>query len=86
MLTPEDARIFDDIILSYRYRMVKPQVEIFELAAGRLGVKTTECLFVDDSQSHCVGARRAGMTAILYKDFPSFKKDIEAVLAPGSDN
>lgn len=79
ILDPKDVSLFDDIILSYRHGVVKPQIEIFELAAERLGVATTECLFVDDSQSHVDGARRAGMKAIFYEDFPSFKKEIEKI-------
>jgi HAD superfamily hydrolase (TIGR01509 family) len=86
MLDPEDVKLFDDVILSYQYGMIKPQAEIFELAAGRLGVQPTECVFIDDSPSHCEGARRAGMKTIFYEDFPSFKKQIEKLLAAGPDN
>jgi FMN phosphatase YigB (HAD superfamily) len=86
MLDPKDIELFDDIILSYRHRMIKPQLEIFELAAERLGVLTTECVFIDDSPSHCNGARQAGMKAICYEDFPSFKKELEQLIATGSDN
>jgi putative hydrolase of the HAD superfamily len=86
ILDPEDTELFDDIVLSFRYRMVKPQLEIFEFAAERLGVKTDECIFIDDSQSHCAGAAKAGMQTILYQDFPDFKKKIEKILAAGTDN
>lgn len=86
ILDAKDVAIFDDIILSYQHGLVKPQTEIFELAAERLGVLTTECVFVDDSQNHCEGAQRAGMKAIFYEDFPSLKKQLELILAAGSDN
>lgn len=86
ILQPADLEMFDDIILSYQHGMVKPQVQIFELAADRLGVLTTECLFIDDSQNHCDGARQTGMKTILYQDFPSFKNLIEECLAAGPDN
>jgi HAD superfamily hydrolase (TIGR01509 family) len=86
MLDPSDAKMFDDVILSYRYGMIKPQIEIFELAAERLGVLTTECVFIDDSPSHCQGARRAGMKTIHYEDFPSFKKQIAKILSTVADN
>jgi len=86
ILDPEDTKMFDDIVLSFRYGMVKPQVEIFEFAAKRLNVKTSECIFIDDSPSHCEGSERAGMQAVLYKDFPSFKQQIEKLLAAGSYN
>lgn len=86
MLDPADVAIFDDVILSYRYGMIKPQVEIFELAAERLGALTTECIFIDDSPSHCEGASRAGMKPLYYEDFPGFKKQLEQILAAGPDN
>jgi len=86
ILGPEDLSIFDDVVLSYQHSMVKPQKEIFDLAAKRLNILVSECLFVDDSPSHCEGARRAGMTQLLYKDFPSFQKQIEAALSSSSDN
>jgi HAD superfamily hydrolase (TIGR01509 family) len=86
LLDPEDVAIFDDIVLSYRHKMIKPQREIFELAAERLGVQTKECIFVDDSSSHCAGAKRAGMNAVWYRDFKQMKKELERLLSPGSDN
>lgn len=80
MLNPEDVKIFDDVILSYRYGIIKPQKEIFEMSAERLGVKTIECIFVDDSPSHCQGAKAAGMQAILYEDFEQMKAELEKLL------
>lgn len=86
ILKPEDVELFDDIVLSYRYGMVKPQTEIFDFAAKRLNVQPQECLFIDDSKSHCDGAERTGMKAIFYKDFLSFKKQIEKLLTASPDN
>jgi HAD superfamily hydrolase (TIGR01509 family) len=80
LLAPADAEIFDDIVLSFRHGVVKPESRSFELAAERLGVKPAECLFVDDSPSHCAGARQVGMQTILYKDFAQFKEDIEKII------
>ena len=79
-LLGEDADLFDDILLSYKYGLLKPQQEIYELAAERLGVDTTECLFTDDSEGHCKGAERAGMKTIYYQNFSQFKTDLEQLL------
>jgi len=86
ILEPSDVRLFDDVVLSFRYRMVKPQPEIYELAAKRLGVEPAECVFVDDGASHCEGAQRVGMSSVLYEDFPSFRGQLESILAAGPDN
>jgi epoxide hydrolase-like predicted phosphatase len=79
ILPPKDVEMFDDIVLSFRHGVVKPESRSFELAAERLGVKPAECLFIDDSQSHCVAAEQIGMQAILYKNFAQFKKDLEKI-------
>jgi HAD superfamily hydrolase (TIGR01509 family) len=86
ILTKEDVEMFDDIVLSYQVRMVKPHSDIFELAAKRLGVKPSECLLVDDSPAHCDGAQKVGMQTIFYKDFPSFRAQLEETLPAVTDN
>lgn len=80
LFTPEQQALFDDVVLSYQVGMAKPEAAIFELAAARLGVDVSECVFVDDIQQYVDGARLAGMQAILYTDFNRFKKDIETTL------
>jgi len=87
LLESEDMGLFDDILLSYRYGIVKPQQEIYELAAERLEVQTTECVFIDDSPGHCQGAQRAGMKTVHYQTFSLFKNELEAILkAAPTDN
>jgi len=85
ILSSDHAKLFDDIVLSYRHGMVKPQAEIFEFAAGRLGVNLDECVFVDDSSSHCAGARAVGMQAIWYKDFGQMKRELEGILSSSAN-
>ncbi|MFV0485089.1 MAG: HAD family hydrolase [Candidatus Saccharimonadales bacterium] len=41
----ETEEYFDDVILSYQVGLVKPDPKIFELAAQRLGVELSECVF-----------------------------------------
>lgn len=73
--------VFDDVVLSYQVGYVKPEKEIFELAASRLQVSPYECIFIDDSNKNCEGATVAGMETIIYKDFSSFKEKLEGILA-----
>ena len=84
LLKPEDVELFDDIVLSYRYKIVKPQPEIYELALNRLGCLAHEVILVDDSPRHATGARDAGMQAILYVGFPSMKDELEKILSAGT--
>ena len=61
------AELFDAIVISAEVGMHKPQPEIYLLAAERLDVPPSECLFVDDLQENCEGAEAVGMTAIRYR-------------------
>ena len=57
---------FDAIIISGEAGVVKPNAQIYHLAAERLGVPTGDCLFVDDFVENIVGARAAGMQALHF--------------------
>ena len=68
--------LFTTVIASGDEGLVKPQPEIYQLVANRLGVPASECIMVDDIQQNCDGATSAGMKAIL---FTSNKQCIEAL-------
>jgi epoxide hydrolase-like predicted phosphatase len=59
--------LFDAVVISGDVGMHKPQPEIFELGAERIGVPPAECVFVDDLRENCEGAEAVGMTAILHR-------------------
>ncbi|HVX58406.1 MAG TPA: HAD family phosphatase [Candidatus Saccharimonadales bacterium] len=86
ILEKQDAELFEDIILSYQYGLVKPQSAIFDLAASRLGVEPGECVFIDDSPTHCAGAEGVGMKTIRYDNFPQMKTDLEKILSTDANN
>lgn len=86
MFEPEDVALFDDIVLSFREGVIKPNPEIFKIAARNLGVETSECVFIDDKEKHCIGARQAGMAAFVYESVPKLKGNLEKVLSTVSDN
>jgi len=77
----EMRRLFDAEILSAEVGMQKPDVRIFKLAAERLAVDPNECVFIDDREHYLEGATRVGMQTILYKDFKSFKNELERALS-----
>jgi epoxide hydrolase-like predicted phosphatase len=59
--------LFDAVVISGDVGLHKPQPEIFELGAERIGVPAAECVFVDDLRENCAGAEGVGMTAILHR-------------------
>jgi putative hydrolase of the HAD superfamily len=73
-------RCFEQIVASGDIGFAKPEPEAYEIAASRLGVRLEECVFIDDREEYCEGARAVGMRAIRYQDFGQMKRELEAAL------
>jgi HAD superfamily hydrolase (TIGR01509 family) len=86
ILGPTNVDLFDDIVLSYKVGMIKPEPEIYELSAKNLGVKSAEAVFVDDIMTYCQGAESAGMKTVWYHDFQQMRKQLEKILPADPDN
>jgi epoxide hydrolase-like predicted phosphatase len=76
---------FDELVVSGDIGFIKPEPEIYELTAKKLGVKLDECIFIDDRTGYVHAAKELGMQGILYKDFPQMKKELEELLAAVTD-
>ncbi len=68
---------FDSILISSELGVVKPNPRIYNEAASRLGVRTAECVFIDDRQSNIDGAAKLGMTGILFTSFGELHDDLK---------
>jgi len=62
---------FDALVLSCEVGMMKPDREIYLLAAERLSVSPEQCVFVDDMPSYIAGAKSVGMTGVRINRFGS---------------
>lgn len=80
LLSVEQLRLFDSVVLSCEVGLVKPDPRIYRLAATRLGVEPEQCIFIDDLSAYVRGANSAGMSAILYSDLDTLKKDLKSIL------
>ena len=65
----------DGYLVSAAERLMKPDPEIFRLICERFELNPTDCLFVDDNEDNCIGARVAGMHAY---HFTGDVEDLEA--------
>lgn len=74
------TKLFDAVVLSSDYGIVKPDGRIYEIAAKKLNIAPSECLFVDDRQENCEGARAVGMRAIRYENISQFRRSLVEVL------
>lgn len=74
---------FDTVVASGDEGYVKPQPEIYEIAATRLGVNPNECVMIDDILEFCEGARAVGMQAIQFQTNHQCITDLNALLNRG---
>jgi epoxide hydrolase-like predicted phosphatase len=59
---------FDGVIISAEVGLMKPDPQIYRLAAESVGVAATEALFVDDFRENIAAARAVGMQTIHFTD------------------
>lgn len=59
-------RHFDDYVLSYRVKLLKPAPGIFREAIARAGCLPEECFYTDDIAAYVEAARREGMQAAQF--------------------
>ncbi|MFZ1361274.1 MAG: HAD family phosphatase [Candidatus Saccharimonadales bacterium] len=76
LFEPWQVRLFDEVVLSYAVGMVKPQPDIYDLMATKLGVLPEECVFIDDIERYITTAVDVGMKGIV---FTSTEQAIEAI-------
>ena len=72
--------LFDGVVISGEVGLYKPQPEIFELGAERIGLAPQDCVFVDDLAENCEGAEAVGMTAVLHRGADGTLEQLEELL------
>jgi len=61
-------QLFEDIVVSGREGMIKPEPEIFDLCLSRNQIRAEDCLFIDDNLENVQAAEQLGMQAIHFRD------------------
>lgn len=74
---------FDVVVASGDIGHTKPEPEAYQITAERLSVLPEHCVFIDDREGYCEGARSIGMRTITYRSFPEFRRQLETLLAKG---
>ncbi len=72
--------IFDVVVDSAFVGSRKPEPEIYRVTLDRLDVPADACLFIDDVDVNCDGAREAGMRAVHFRENGQAIREIEAAL------
>ena len=71
---------FDAVIVSAEVGVAKPDFAIYEQTAEKLGVKPSECIFIDDLDGYVQAAERVGMRGILYQNLEQVKAELKSAL------
>jgi putative hydrolase of the HAD superfamily len=72
--------IFETVVDSGFVGCRKPESRIYALTLERIGLPAESCLFVDDIEVNCEGARKTGMAAIHFQDNEQAIAEIRAAL------
>lgn len=60
-----DIRVFDDLFLSFKLHMVKPEKEIYEYVIKKINDNPKEMCFFDDKQINIDAAKECNMNAFV---------------------
>ncbi len=71
----------DDLVYSHEVGLAKPDAAVYELAAGRLGVRPEEVVFLDDVEVNVEAARAAGWHAVLHEETERSIAEMERIIA-----
>jgi HAD superfamily hydrolase (TIGR01509 family) len=72
---------FDQIVISWEVRMIKPDPDIFHYTLDKLGCTPEEAIFIDDKAVNVEGARALGMQAIHFIGREDMNRRIDAIVA-----
>ena len=67
---------FDDFVLSYRVKRLKPSPAIYRAALERAGCPPQECFYTDDIAAYVEGARREGIPSAQFQSVEQLQRDM----------
>ena len=76
----KDWNVLDDFehkFMSYKIGFSKPDHRIYKHAINILGLEPHQLVFIDDKESNVESAKKLGIQAIHFREYPSFKKSLE---------
>jgi FMN phosphatase YigB (HAD superfamily) len=75
---PHYLRHFDQLVLSYEAKALKPQPEIYRAAIEAARCPAEECFFTDDILEYVEGARRLGIDAVQFESPQQIERELRA--------
>ncbi|MEU4363958.1 HAD family phosphatase [Promicromonospora sp. NPDC023987] len=74
--------LMEDVIVSGREGMAKPDRRIFELVVERFGVDPARAVFIDDKDVNVDAARGVGFHGVVFTTTEALRKDLRALGLP----
>ena len=71
-------RHFDDFVLSYEVKAMKPEPAIYREAIARAECRPEECFYTDDIAAYVEGARRHGIDAVQFQSCEQLQRELAA--------
>lgn len=71
---------FDDMVISGKVRIAKPDPRIFELLLARIGRPAHECLFIDDSPKNIAVAQSMNFHTILFHSADQLRRELQSYI------
>jgi 2-haloacid dehalogenase len=71
---------FDEIVVSGKVRIAKPDPRIFELLLECIGRPAQECVFIDDSPRNIAAAQKLGIQTILFHSAGQLKQELSPLI------
>jgi HAD superfamily hydrolase (TIGR01509 family) len=69
---------FTVFINSSEVMIEKPDGRIYTIASEQMGLKTTECVFIDDTEKNVLGANIVGMKGVLFTNYQNLLADLKS--------
>jgi putative hydrolase of the HAD superfamily len=70
----------DGKVVSGFVGMAKPDEDIYRCLVDKYGLKTEECVFIDDREENIQTAKALGMKGIVFKDYEQARVELEREL------
>jgi HAD superfamily hydrolase (TIGR01509 family) len=67
----------DGGILSYKYHVIKPDSDIYELIIKRYDLTPDKCVFIDDTEKNVIGAIRSGIKGIHFQSIEQMMDELK---------
>ncbi len=72
--------LFDVEVYSWQISSLKPDFKNYRFISGKLKVKPSECVFIDDTKVNVEAAKRLGMKGIHFKNLKQCKNELKKLV------